>query len=229
MTLLPLFLQGLMGYSALQSGLAQAPRGLGTLVAMPLVGLMINRFDNRKLIGSGFLIIGATTLRFGRLDLEFAPNNIFWPNFIQGFGLALTMVPLMTVAVGRLRKEQMGNATGLFALARNLAGSIGIAVVTSMVTRAAQTHQATLVTHVTPYDLAYQDTLHATQAALASQVGLPQTQSLALGAMYKSLLEQSNMLAYIDDFRWLAVVSFAAIPLVLFLKRVGAGKRMAVH
>ena len=164
----------------------------------------------------------------GGLNLEFAPNNIFWVNFLQGVGLALCMVPLMTVSMGMLKKEQMGNATGIFALARNLAASIGIALVTTVVTRAAQIHQATLVTHVTPYDPAYQDTVKMAQGALASQVGAIQAQTLADGHIYRSLLQQSNMLAYIDDFRWLALICFVAIPLALLLKRVivkGTGGR----
>jgi DHA2 family multidrug resistance protein len=229
MTLLPLFLQGLMGYNSLQSGLAQAPRGLGTLLAMPLVGLMTNRFDNRKLIGAGFLVTGVSTLTLGYLNLEFAPANLFWPNFLQGVGLALCMVPLMTISMGMLNKEQMGNATGIFALARNLAASIGIALVTTVVTRGAQIHQATLVTHLAPSDLAYQNTAQLAQAALASQVGPGQAQSLAGGMIYKSLLQQSNMLAYMDDFRWLALLCFAVIPLALFLKHVIIKDPIAVH
>jgi DHA2 family multidrug resistance protein len=229
MTLLPLFLQGLMDYSSLQGGLAQMPRGLGTLLAMPVVGLMINHFDNRKLIGGGFLLTGVATLMLGNLNLVFAPLNIFWPNFLQGVGLALCMVPLMTVSMGMLKKEQMGNATGIFALARNLAGSIGIAMVTTVATRAAQIHQATLVTHVTPYDLAYQDTVKLAQADLSTQAGAGQAGSMADGTIYKSLLQQSNMLAYIDDFRWLALMCFVAIPLALLLKRVVAKGPVVGH
>jgi DHA2 family multidrug resistance protein len=135
----------------------------------------------------------------------------------------------MTVSLGMLKKEQMGNATGIFALARNLAASIGIALVTTVVTRAAQTHQATLVTHVTPYDLAYQYTVQAAQGALAPQVGAIQAQTLAGGTIYKSLVQQSSMLAFIDDFRWLALMCFVAIPLALLLKRVIAKGLATAH
>jgi DHA2 family multidrug resistance protein len=114
-------------------------------------------------------------------------------------------------------------------LARNLAASIGIALVTTVVTRSAQVHQATLVTHVTPYDPAYQDTVKMVQAALASQVGPIQAQTLADGSIYRSLLQQSNMLAYIDDFRWLALLCFVAIPLAVLLKRVIVKGPVAAH
>lgn len=224
MTLLPLFLQGLMDYSSLESGLAQMPRGLGMLLATPIVGLMVNHFDNRKMIGCGFLVTGAATWMLGGLNFEFAPNNIFWQNFVQGVGLSLCMVPLMTVGMGMLKKEQMGNATGIFALARNLAASIGIAFVTTLVTRGAQVHQATLVAHVTPYDATYQTTVQTAQAAFTPQVGAVQAQAMAHGAIYQSLVRQSYMLAYIDDFRWLAVLCLVAAPLALFFKRVAPGK-----
>jgi hypothetical protein len=139
------------------------------------------------------------------------------------------MVPLMTVAMGMLKPEQMGNAIGIFALARNLAGSIGIAMVTAQATRGAQTHQATLLNHVTPYDLAYQTTLQTAQAALAPQEGPMQAQSLADGAIYQSMLQQSGMLAYMDDFRWLALICFISIPLVVLLKRVVTKEPMMAH
>ena len=229
MTLVPLFLQGLMGYSALKSGLTQVTAGLGMLIAIPAVGLMINYFDNRKMIASGFVLTGVAMGILGSLNLEMASLNVSQPNFIQGIGLAFCMVPLMTVAMGMLKKEQMGNATGLFALARNLAGSIGIAVVTTMVTRGAQAHQSTLVAHVTPYDPAYQNAVQTIQSTLSTQVGTVQAHSMALGSIYQATLQQAAMLAYMDAFRWLALMSLIAVPLVVFLKRVAAKKGMIVH
>jgi DHA2 family multidrug resistance protein len=128
-----------------------------------------------------------------------------------------------------LTKEQMGNATGIFALARNLAGSIGIALVTTMVTRGAQVHQTTLVTHVTPYDPAYQMTVQSVRAAMAPHVGSVQASSMADGMIYRSLIQQSNMMAYVDDFCMLAVMCLAAVPLVVFLKRVTAREPVVAH
>lgn len=228
-TLLPLFLQGLMGYSSLDSGMTQVSRGLGMLLAMPLAGVLINLVDARKLVCAGFVLAGISTWMFTRLNLEFAGSYLWWPNLLQGAGLGLCMVPLMTVAVGMLTREQMGNATGIFALARNLAGSIGIALVTTMVTRGAQVHQTTLVTHATPYDPAYQMTVQNVRAALASHVGSVQASSMADGMIYRSLIQQSNMMAYVDDFCMLALMCLAAVPLVIFLKRVVAKEPVVAH
>ena len=101
-TLLPLFLQGVMGYTSLQSGLTQMSRGLACFFMMPLVGLIIGKVDDRKLIGIGFLLAGISGFLFAGLNPFFAPRQIFWPNFIQGVGMSLCMVPLMTLAVGCL-------------------------------------------------------------------------------------------------------------------------------
>ena len=229
-TLLPLFLQSLMGYTSYECGIAQIPRGLGTLLFTPIVGVMVNKFDNRKMIGGGMLVIAVACLAMSWLNLELGQKDMFWPNFFQGGGVAFCMVPLMTVALGTLPKEQMGNATGIFALARNLAGSVGISMVTAMVARWAQTHQAALVVQANPYNPVYQYTVHNVQTLLGPQAGLAQAQALADGLIYRTLVQQSTLMAYMDDFRWLAVVCAIAIPFAFLLKKVAIKKgALALH
>jgi DHA2 family multidrug resistance protein len=219
LTLLPLFLQNLMGYTALETGLAQNARGLGVFLLMPVVGVLVGKVDSRKLIALGFLVSGVAAYMLGLINFEVTEGKIAGTNFVLGLGLAMISVPLMTVAVARLRNEEMGNATGLCNLMRNLGGSIGISMVTTMVARGAQSHQAFLVTHLTPYDPSYQGAVLAAQSALTDRVGAAQAPGMALGAIYTSLVQQSTLLAYIDAFRWIAVLSFVAIPAVLLLKR----------
>ncbi len=228
-TLLPLFLQNLVGYNALQSGLAQAPRGIGILVAMPISGMLTSRIESRKLVAVGMVLTAVAAWMMSNIDLEVAKSSFLLSNLIQGFGLSLTFVPLTATAMGLLRKEQMGNASGLFNLMRNLGASVGIALVTTMVARGAQAHQATLVTHLTPLDPVFQSRLQAMGAALAQQVTGAQARVMAPGAIYQSLLQQSNLLAYVDDFRWLALLCFVSIPLVLFLKKVSSEGKVSVH
>ena len=229
LTLLPMFLQELMNYTAFQSGLAQMSRGLGCVLALPILGFIIGKVDDRRTIAFGFFAAGASAMMFGSLNLLFAPEQIFWPNFVQGIGISSCMTPLMTVALGTLKNEQMGNATGLFALARNLAGSIGISMVTTMATRSAQAHQALLVHCVTPYDPAFQTAVQTTQAALASHLGSAQAQTGALSQIYQQLVQQSNLLAYLDDYRRLGIMCFIALPLVVLLKRVAVKGTVALH
>jgi DHA2 family multidrug resistance protein len=223
MNLQPLMAQGLMGYTAYVSGLAQAPRGLGLLVLTPLVGLLVGKVDNRLLIGPGMLLIAIAALMMGNFSLDISSHDFFWPNFIQGMGMALTMVPLMTVALATIKNQQMGNATGLYALVRNLAGSIGIAVAIAMQSRGGLRHQAYLVSHLTPYDIAYQNATQIGQAALTPEMGA-QAAPGTLSAIYQSLLLHSNMLGFVDEYRWLAMVCLLSVPLVLLFKK-GDGKR----
>jgi DHA2 family multidrug resistance protein len=224
MNLQPIMAGGLMGYTAYISGLAQFPRGLATLALTPLVGILVGKVDNRFLIGLGMVLIAAASMLMGDFNLDISNHAFFWPNFIQGSGMALVMVPLMTMAMATIRNEQMGNATGLFALARNLAGSIGIAVAMAMVSRGALRHQAYLTAHLTPYDLSYQNAVQMGQAALTPAMGAAQAAPGTLGVIYKSVLLQSNMQAFADEFRWLALVCFLSVPLVLLLKK-GQGKK----
>jgi DHA2 family multidrug resistance protein len=229
MNLQPLMAQGLMGYTAYVSGLTQMSRGWGMLVFTPLVGVLTGKVDNRFLVGPGILITAAAAFMMGNFNLDISSAAYFWPNFLQGMGIALTTVPLMTIAVSTVRNEEMGNATGLFALVRNLAGSIGIAVAIAMVSRGALRHQAYLVSHLTPYDLPCQNAVQMGQIALTPAMGAAQAQSGALGAIYKSLLLHSNMLGFVDEFRWLATICLLSVPLVLLLKKAQARKDVMLH
>jgi DHA2 family multidrug resistance protein len=229
MNLQPLMAGNLLGYTAFLSGVAQAPRGLGMMVLTPLVGILTGKVNNRLLIGPGMILIAGASMMMGNFNLAICSHDFFWPNFIQGMGMALTTIPLMTVAMSTIRNEQMGNATGLFALARNLAGSIGIAVAIAMVSRGALRHQAYLTAHLTPYDLPYQNAVQMGQAALTPGMGTAQAAPGTLGVIYKSLLMQTNMQAFADEFRWLALACFLSVPLVLLFKKSQGKKAVMMH
>src|SRR5690349_14988215 len=139
--LLPLFLQTLMGYPAVQSGLAVSPRGFGSIASMILVGRLIGKIDGRYLVMFGFLVLGYATYMFSDINLMVTSSSITWPNIISGFAMGFIFVPLTTMAMGTLANEQMGNASGVFNLMRNTGGSIGIAAMTTMLSRGSQIHQ----------------------------------------------------------------------------------------
>lgn len=227
--LLPLFLQTLMGYSALQSGLTTSPRGFGSVVGMILIGRLLGIIDGRMLIVIGFMILAWSTWAFGNLNLEVDPGAITWPNIYNGFGTALIFVPLTTLAMGTLKNEQIGNAAGIFNLMRNLGGGIGIALVTTLLARGAQTNQAHLMNHVTPYDMAYQQQMTALTGAMTPQVGAPQAEQAAYGIIYGQVQRQATLVTYIDDFRLLAVLSACCIPAVFLFKRAKNKVKVDVH
>jgi MFS transporter, DHA2 family, multidrug resistance protein len=229
LTLLPLFLQGPLDFSALQSGLAQAPRGLGVLLIMPLVGALVGRVDVRKLIGTGFLIAAGSTAMLANISLAMGPHQVDFPNLLQGFGVALITVPLLTTSVGTLAKEEIGNASGLLNLMRNLGASVGISMVTTMVSRGAQAQQAMLAHDFAPGSGALASAIAGARAALTPSMGSVQAASAAPALIYRELLGQSGVLAYIRDFQWLALLCVAVVPLVLLFQKVRATGPVMAH
>jgi len=221
-TLLPLFLQTLLGYPALQSGLVQSPRGLGALLMMPLAGILVTRIDNRLLICAGFLFYAVTTFMFSYANLGISPHFILWPNVLQGIGVGLIFVPLSTLAMGTLKNEQIGNASGIYNLCRNLGGSIGISMVTTLLDRGAQSHQAILVSHLTPYDPAFQQRFTMLEHLLGSA-------EKAYGLIYQTLVKQAMLLAYVDNFRLFAIICTISALAAFLFKKVKTKQSVAAH
>jgi DHA2 family multidrug resistance protein len=228
--LLPLFLQTLLGYPALQSGLAVSPRGIGAVFSMLIVGRLVGKIDGRYLIMFGFAVLGFATYLLADLSLQISMDNIVWPQIISGLAMGFIFVPLAVMATGTLTNEQMGNATGIFSLMRNLGGSVGIAGVTTMLARGAQAHQAAMVSHLTPYDPVFQQRLRQLATGFAA-AGNPITAApQAYGAIYETLVGQASLMAYLDNFRLLVFLCLLCVPAALLFKRVKAGRAApAVH
>lgn len=218
--MLPLFLQTLLGYSALMSGLTISPRGFGAFFTNLVVGRVIGILDTRALIAAGLAVLGLSGLMFSHLNLDIGMPNVVWPNVLNGVGAALIFTSLATTAMGRLKNEQLGNAAGIFNLMRNIGGSIGIAAVATFLARWTQERQAVLVTHLTPYDPAYQTWLATARASLAPSVGSLDAESKSLGLLYNVLGQQARLLAFMDIFRMTSILSLLAIPLVALFRRI---------
>lgn len=226
--LLPLFLQTLLGYPAVQSGLAVSPRGIGSMASMIIVGRLVGKIDSRLLMTFGFFVLAVSMYMLAGITLDIGMPNIVWPNVINGFAMGFIFVPLTTTATGTLSREQMGNAAGIYSLMRNLGGGLGISAVTTLLARGAQQHQAAMVSHLTPYDSAFQQRMQQLQGVFGSSAeGLQK----AYAAVYGVLVRQANLLAFVDNFRLLTFVCLACIPLVFLLRRVrgGGGGSAAVH
>jgi DHA2 family multidrug resistance protein len=228
-TLIPLFLQPLMGYSALQSGLAVSPRGVGALLAMPLVGYLTDKIDFRKLIGTGFFLVAVSLWIISDLSLETPIVNIAWPSVMTGVGLSMLFVPLTTVAMGNLAQKDIGNASGVFNLMRNIGGSFGVSLLTTYLVRHTQANQTTLVSRLTPWDVPYQQKLGEVQNYLAARIAPTEAARHAQGFIYDSLLKQSQLLAFVETFRTIAVLSLICIGVALFLRRVRQRRPLAPH
>jgi len=217
--MLPLFLQTLMGYSALQSGLTVSPRGLGAMASMMMVGVLVRKVDGRLLMIFGFALLGASTWMLGNISLQIGMSSVVVPNVINGFAMGFVFVPLTTMTLSRLRKQDMGNASGIYNLMRNIGGSIGIATVTTMLVRGSQIHQSVLAADAgSPLASGL---VRGLQANLFSQgTDMVTAHYKALGMVYRSVLQQSALMAYADNFRLIALLALACIPLVLVFQRV---------
>ncbi len=231
-TLLPLFYQELLGYTALNAGIAVSPRGLGAIVAMPMIGLLTSRIDNRYLIGFGFFLFAVCSLWFAHVDLQISQWTLLWPIILSGFGSGCVFVPLSTTAMAELRNEEIGNASGLYNLLRNIGGSIGISVVNTIVARHEQVHRAEMVHWIDPTRPALQQQLHGIQSLLTQSNGpagpaLSAQSDRAIGIIDGLVNQQARLWSYVDDFRYLAFACFLCVPVVFMLKKAVA-KRGAV-
>ncbi|MFN7996809.1 MAG: DHA2 family efflux MFS transporter permease subunit [Bryobacteraceae bacterium] len=226
-TILPLFYQTIMGYSAWAAGLAVAPRGVGAILIMPVVAILTSRLDNRWLILAGFVLFGITSLEFGSLTLEISQWSLFWPIVLSGCASGMVFVPLSTVAMGTLSNEQMGNAAGLYNLIRNVGGSVGISMVDTLVARHEQVHRAEMLHHLTFQNPAFRHAFRQTQAIMAAHAGPVAARARTLAVINRALESQSALWSYVDDFRYIALACFGCGVIVFFLKGVKGRKGAA--
>jgi DHA2 family multidrug resistance protein len=219
--MLPLFLQTLLGYPALDSGLAVSPRGIGSMLAMLVAGGLAARLDGRLMLAGGLCIFGLSTLMLSHINLSIGIAAVAIPCVINGFGGGLTFVPLTTMAMGRLRKEEIGNASGIYNLMRNIGGSVGIAMVTTLLVRRGQVHQNYLAGHVRADAQTATNAVAGLAAHLAgSGFDAWDAHRRALGALYRMVEQQASLLAYADNFAVLGYLALFSMPLVLLFQRV---------
>jgi DHA2 family multidrug resistance protein len=218
-SLLPMFLQGLMGYPSLNSGLAMSLRGIGAIVAMVAVGKLSEKVDARILMNVGWLFLAYSAWELGNITTDISPGNLNWPNILTGLGMGFLMVPLMTASLADVPNEQMGNASGMSNLARNIGGGIGISLTTTLVARGTQAHQALMVGHLSPYDPEFQQYLQSATGMLSQYSDPVTAQQKAHALLYGTMQQQANLFAYVDTFRLLAILCALCIPVVFLLKK----------
>ena len=219
--ILPLFMQNLLNYTALAAGLAMTPRGIGAFAATIVVGRIVGHVSNRFLICASALLLAYSCFMLGNINLQVAPGNLLWPIIISGVAAASIFIPLTTSAMGTLSREQMGNATGIFNLMRNVGGSIGIAMITTLVTRNAQMSQAALASHMTQFNFNFQQQIAHIQTALANKTGNWDAIKKSPAVLYSILQQQSSLLSYVYGFRFCVLVCLVCAALAFLFKKVG--------
>ena len=218
--LIPLWLQTLMGYSALQAGMAMLPRGLGSFLFMPIVGILMGKIEPRKLLGAGLIVCSYSLYLLSKLNLNAGYWDIFWPQLLQGTSMGLLFVPLTTVTNDPIPKQEIGNAASLFNLMRNIGASIGIASVTTLVARHSQVHINVLGSHISNLDPAARITFeNMRNAFMARGMDMATATKQAYAAMFGIVERQSAMMSYLDAFFLLSILFIFMLPLIFIMKR----------
>jgi DHA2 family multidrug resistance protein len=218
-----------MDYSATWAGLAVSPRGLGSIIAMPLVGFLVSKLDTRLLVSLGFAVFGVCSFVWGTMTLEVSPWSMLLPIIISGFALGLVFVPLSTTSLGDLPPQSLGNGSGLFNLLRNVGGSVGISIVNTILARHQQVHRTELSQHLSPTLPSVQNAVSSFTQVLTPHYGPADAPVRAYGMLENVLSQQAMLWSYVDDFRYLALACFCCVPVVWTLKKVKARRPVAAH
>jgi DHA2 family multidrug resistance protein len=213
MALLTPFLQQVLDYPVLTAGLVMAPRGIGTMVAMMIVGRVITRIDPRLIFAFGLGLIALTLWEMTFFTTNVSQATIIRTGIVQGLGLGFVFVPLSTVTFATLKPHYRTQATSLFSLMRNIGSSIGISIVIFMLTRNTAVMHADLASHVTPFSIG----LH-----LPGMSSLWDVTTLAgKAALNGEVTRQASVIAYANDYLLMMYVALASLPLALLLSKPG--------
>jgi len=229
LVLMPQYVQVLLGWSAERAGMVLSPGGLTLMLLMPVVGFLVGKVDARVLIVSGFALTMLALYHMTAIDMQIDYRVAVLMRIYMNLGLALLFVPLNTIAYTDVPPEKNDDVSSMINLARNIGGSVGIALSSALIVRREQLHQHNLVMHATNYDL----NLHGLAAQLAKLLhehGLSAANALqqTYARLYQGLDAQAYTLAYIDAFYVMAVLSAAMLPLVLLMKPSEPGRGMVV-
>src|ERR1700761_2415700 len=226
-TILPVFYQTLMGYDATSAGLAVSPRGLGSVVAAIGVGVLATKLDPRRIVAAGFTILAFSTMWLSFLTLDISPVTLFWPIVVGGLAISMVFVPLSNVALGTIPKEGVGNASGIFNFLRNIGGSWGISAANTIAQRHMQTHRNENVHWLSGSNWVMRKELSLLIAQMRLHAGPRQAMLRAYALIQKGLDNQAQLWAYVDDFRYLALLCMLCIPIAFFFKRPAHGAKGA--
>jgi DHA2 family multidrug resistance protein len=223
--LLPIYLQSLMGYTAYLAGMILGPGGIAIFLVMPLVGWLITVVNPKLFVAIGLVIFAYANYLMSGFNMSADFMTIIWPRVVMSVGLGMVFIPLTTLSLSSIPREEMGNATSIFNLVRNLGGSVGVAFAATMLSRGTQIHQAHLSEHITLFELDYLRA--ANQAAqLLLQRGMDQATAEQGGAgiIYNELIRQAYMLSFNDVFFVLAIMMLCMLPFVVIIRHVDHSK-----
>lgn len=212
MALLPPFLQNLMGYPVMLTGMVLAPRGVGVMVAMILVGRLVGKIDARWLILFGLLLTSFSLHEMSLFNTEIHVSTLVYTGIIQGFGMGFVFVPLSTLAYATLDPHYRNDAAAIFSLARNIGSSVGISVVIALLARNTQISHSDLVSHLPSFGNA-QNIMSTYTEAIAGTNG-----TVALAFLNAEVTKQASTIAYLNDFLLMMYVVLFSVPFLALLQ-----------
>jgi DHA2 family multidrug resistance protein len=221
LVLLPLFMQTLLGWTAVTAGIWTSPRGIATALCMPLVGYLLGKgWDARGMLIFGFVVASMAFFGYSHMSLESGTWDILTYQINQGAGMAFIFVPLTVATMDPIPKAETGYATSLYSVMRNIGSSVGISFVTTWVARRSQFHQSILVAHVTPYDLRSQEFLGQVRGFFFHRGFDWSTAGHGgLGILYAMLQKQAALISFVEVFRVMGFLFLATVPLALLMRK----------
>lgn len=216
LALLPPMLARIFGYPTITTGLVMGPRGVGTMASMIIVGRLVRRVDPRFLVSLGLILTAASLYFMTGFSPQMGSGPVIWTGVLQGMGLGLVFVPLSTIAFSTIDPIYRADATSLFSLVRNIGSSIGISIVTVMLTHNLQINHAELAAGISPFN-----------PNITSL--LPSVNPTSLQILDGLVNQQALMISYLDDFKLMMIITLCALPLAWILKKPeGDAPQMAV-
>jgi DHA2 family multidrug resistance protein len=225
--LLPIYLQTLMGYTAFLAGLVLAPPGIASIIFMGTVGKLVTRINPKVILAIGIAVLLYAFHLMSQLNLSADFKAVLWPRIVMGVGMGIVFVPLTILALSSISKEEMGNATSIFNLQRNLAGSSGVAILTTILARRAQFHQAHIVEHLNPFDRNFQLAVPQITQKLQDRgfISIPHDKG-ALSSIYGRVIDQATMMSFNDVFYILTIMFGLTLLIVLLMPKAKAAGSM---
>jgi MFS transporter, DHA2 family, multidrug resistance protein len=221
---IPQFLQEVLGYTATDAGLAMTAGGIATIFVMPLAGILANRIDPRILVGAAFIIQGTALWNMAQLNTHITFWDASLARMWQAIGLPFLFVPITNVAYVGLKPDDNNQASALMNVARNLGGTIGISLVQTLLAQRMQFHQARYVETLNPLNPNYGSAIRTISRGLSARGVAPaDADHVAIAELYHRLLQQAQMLSFVEAFHLMMIVVFCALPLVLVLRQPTRG------
>lgn len=224
--IIPIYTQSILGWTATDAGLLLIPSSITTGLMMPFIGKLLERgIPQKYLIAIGLISFFLYSFwMYNIMTPDTAGELMFWPLVVRGFGLGLLFVPITTLALSTLKGKQIGEGAAFTGMARQLGGSFGIAIITTMIARSTQQHRTDLIPNLSSINFQVQERIHSLQHFfISSGFSINESLDKAYKVLQGLVMKQSTVLAYMDIFLYLGLMFLVCVPFVLLIKK-GAGK-----